>query len=53
VDNAAIVALVAGEDEDGDDVEGAMGAWTTTRLHVQLGIVGMISLDLGARVTES
>jgi hypothetical protein len=52
VDQAALVALVAGDDEDGDEIEGVLVAWTTTRPHVQVGIARMLTLDLDDRVKD-
>jgi len=45
VDNAVIAAAVMGEREE-VPVEGVYSRWTTTRLHVQMGVIRYMELHL-------
>jgi hypothetical protein len=49
IDHAVIAATVSGENAENDPVEGVYSRWTTTRVHVQVGVVRLMSLYLEGR----
>ena len=49
IDHAVIAATVSGENAENEPVEGVYSRWTTTRVHVQMGVVRLMSLYLEDR----
>lgn len=51
IDQAVIVAVVSGSEEDGER-DGVRARWETSRVYVQLGIVHNLLLGLEAELRE-